>query len=241
YNLDLTDTDLCPNFMLHETIHLFVNDFYGGHCPSYAEADSPNMLTARLLSGEACAGPLEFFVANEIPGVEFASIGRYNNYWRSDLHAHSLFLRLSQHCSKEYVFKFLFYSYLFINYYFEDISLAKKIRPKILDHLTPPENAKSVELLYKLSDKLFILNPTFIKRACRDYIHFIGGPSSLSEAYAFDLEKLAFDEDYFAPLLEHVAAFIFKNPKMRRPDSKLRSQSHRRHRQTDRGLGRVIR
>lgn len=209
YNLDIPWIEMSPmNPITHESMHLVVNDFFGGSVPDYSKVEDANELTCQMLAGEASANTMENLIANEKFNTDYSTFAVYNLYLKP-IFENSIRLKfLAELYSEEIVFKFMFYSYVLSNYHYNATLPDENMLPNLISYLGIKVNAYSNKLFHRTLKDAFLLNRMFTSNTTANYFRMINGKDELNQIYDFDLNHYMYVKNEFEPLVNHLIGVL---------------------------------
>ena len=214
-NISIVDAPIkaIEGSILHETCHVIANDYFGSTIPDYTVLvtdDEKNELTIKLLAVESFANTVEFLFMHEKIDETLTLYAIYNSFLQPGFDIYCILEYLKQKIELYDIFRFINYCYIYSNYNFNRTSGT----PQELDFLIRFLNIKTTghgrELLFRLLNCTYNLNRGFTSTTTQRYIFSIGGPNNLEVAYAFDINKVLFEEKRLESFLKHLFEVVYK-------------------------------
>jgi hypothetical protein len=186
--------------VMHESVHCILLDFFGIGIPDYTKAADKNSFIVSVLAGEAWANTID----NSTPVLSTDQIHRsvmlMNSFGSSKTRELCNYYLLKRTIGEARLLEFIFFSYLFSNYYYYLANPPPGLFQDILDYL---ELNKYKHVHSHLEDWLehgFTLNPNFRSVTLSVYFQQIGCGDILAELRILDLKTLVFSDEILKPV-----------------------------------------
>jgi len=209
YHLDLKFYPKPVNPITHETVHILVNDFFGGQPLHFTEGPVDKYYVGQLIAGESAANTFEHWIAHNCHDEILGSLCRFNLYRTPSTEHTTQYSYLKNKIGEKSVFKLLFYSFVVANFYHKETKPSASLVDALISFCQlNKKNPLELELSKSVIADGYQLSRSFATQTTQGFFKFIGGPSTLEEAYFFSIEDLIFQDQFFEPLIDHLFSVV---------------------------------